>query len=234
MSRFDTLRGRYRVEADPVRTERRVELAALVLGLLLCLQLLYSVVRLVLAAGPAAISPAQDALQVGQVQSVAAVDAGRSQEIRARPLFWITRRPVEEKGVEVDPVVEEKKSAGELKGVKLLGVFGSGDTAGIIALAKGKKQRILKGEAMEGWTLESVEPNRVVLVDGGRREELVLMHRKVAAVENPAVVDPPGNNGNGPTVGPGNAASGSGGGGFIPLPGAERGHGLRRSRGAKE
>jgi hypothetical protein len=76
-----------------------------------------------------------------------------------------------------------------LEGVKLQGVFGSGDTAGIIALVKDKKQRILLGEQLRGWTLDSVSPDRVVLISDGRRQELFLRTAKVVAVE-PAAQEP--------------------------------------------
>jgi hypothetical protein len=173
MTGWGAVRGRYRVAADPLRTERKVELAAVMLALVLCLQLLYSGARLAMAPVFDAVVPAADALRVKRVDSPAAVATSQSDEIRARPLFWQARRPIQESSVEVAPN-KGGEQAGQVKDVKLLGVFGSGDMAGIIALVKGKKRRILQGESIEGWTLEVVEPNRVVLVDGGRREELVL------------------------------------------------------------
>ena len=183
---WDTVRSRYRVAADPLRTERKVELAALVLGLLLCLQLLYSGVRLVMDPAFAAVAPAADVLQVKRVDSPATVATSQSDEIRSRPLFWQTRRPIQSIAVAPDA---GSKRAGPLKEVKLLGVFGSGDTAGIIVLVKDKKQRILQGESVQGWTLDEVEPNRVVLVDGGRSEELVLKTRIVVATADTGAVE---------------------------------------------
>jgi hypothetical protein len=186
MIEWDTLRGRYRVAADPLRSERKVELAALVLGLLLCLQLLYSGARLVMDPAFAAVAPAADVLQVKRVDSPATVATSQSDEIRSRPLFWQTRRPIQSRAIAPDT---GSKQAGPLKEVKLLGVFGSGDTAGIIVLVKDKKQRILQGESVQGWTLDVVEPNRVVLVDGGRRAELVLKTRIVVAAADTGAVD---------------------------------------------
>ena len=182
---WDTVRGRYRVAADPLRTEHKVELVALVLGLVLCLQILYSGARLLMDPAFAAVAPAADVLQVKRVDSPASVATSQSDEIRSRPLFWQSRRPIQNIAVVPDAGSEQ---AGPLKGVKLLGVFGSGDTAVIIVLVKDKKQRILQGESVQGWALDVVEPNRVVLVDGGRREELVLKTRIViAAVDTGAV-----------------------------------------------
>lgn len=173
----EKLRGRYAVQGDPLRSERRLELVAVMLLVLLCLQLIYSGVKLALAVGPAPIAPAADALSMDDLQRAREVVAAQSSEIRNRPLFWRSRRPSEAlpEGSELDSEVDsDRAEVGELKGVRLKGIFGSGDTAGIIALVKDKKQRILIGEQLNGWTLHSVSPNRVVLVDGGREQELLL------------------------------------------------------------
>ena len=222
----DTVRTRYRVMENPLRTERKIELVAVILVLVLCLQLLYSGARLILASGPSAVAPALDALQVRKIHSSATVVASQSEEVRSRPLFWQTRRPLESTVVDVDSA-KVKKSAGQLDGVKLLGVFGSGDTAGIIVLVEKKKQRILQGESVNGWTLESVEPNRVVLVDGARREELFLMPGNIVAVENPVPVESANSAVRNPATGTEQA-------GFSPVPGAAPGHGIRRNRHLKQ
>ncbi|MCB1679316.1 MAG: hypothetical protein KDI16_11605 [Halioglobus sp.] len=180
----DGLRGRYTVAADPLRSQRRIELALLLLGLVLCLQLLYSGARLALLSEPDAVMPAADTLTLVPVVAPAMIAARGSEEMRARPVFWESRRPVEAT-VLATAVVREEVGAGPLRGVKLVGVFGAGDTAGIIALVKDQKRRILRGEQLEGWTLESVQPKLAVLVDGGRREELALVPGEVAAVAAP-------------------------------------------------
>ena len=187
MTGWDTVRGRYRVAAAPLRTERKIELAVVVLGLLLCLQLLYSGARLVLAPVFAAVAPAADVLQVKPVDSPATVATSQSDEIRSRPLFWQTRRPTQ--GSTAAAQDAGREPVGPLQEVKLLGVFGSGDTAGIIVLVKDKKQRILQGESVQGWTLDLVEPNRAVLVNGGRREELLLKTTIVVAATDMGAVD---------------------------------------------
>jgi hypothetical protein len=211
---------------NPLRTERKIELAAVILVLVLCLQLLYSGARLIFASGPSAIAPALDALQVRQIHSSAAVAASQSEEVRSRPLFWQTRRPLESTAVDVDSA-EVEKSAGQLKGVKLLGVFASGDTAGIIVLVEKKKKRILQGESVNGWTLESVELDRVVVVDGARREELFLMTGNIVAVKKPVSVESANSAVRNPATGPEQAT------GFSPAPGAAPGHGIPRTRGVK-
>lgn len=52
MSRWKSIVNRYRVSEDPLRTLRRIELLALLLGLLLCLQLAWGSFRLATMAAP--------------------------------------------------------------------------------------------------------------------------------------------------------------------------------------
>ena len=228
---LDALGGRYTVAADPLRTERKVELVALVLTVLLCLQLLYSGVRLALDPAVDAVAPAMDVLQVKSVASQAVVASSGSDEIRARPLFWSSRRPAPESVEEIAPD-EGGAAAGELKEVKLLGVFGSGDTAGIIVLVKDKKRRILQGEDIKGWTLQTVEPNRVVLVDGERREELVLKAGVIVAAVPAPVVESSGVNSSEHTSssGAGAGSKGSINKEAIAAPVGNSGLGIRRAR----
>ena len=184
MNPWSFLQERYAVTSDPLLSERRIELVVMVLALLFCLQLLYSLVRLTIASGPDAVPPAEDALRFGPLQPGRAVVQVQSEEIRARPLFWSSRRP-QAPPEQTKEAETETAVAGELKGVKLQGVFGSGETAGVIALVKDKKQRILLGEKLQGWTLESVSPNRVTLASGGRSQELVLKTAAVVAADPP-------------------------------------------------
>ena len=184
MNPWSFLRERYTVTSDPLRSERRIELVVLVLAVLFGFQLLYSLVRLTIAPGPDAVPPAEDALRFGSIQPGRAVVQGESEEIRARPLFWPSRRP-QDAPEQTTEAETEDAVAGELKGVKLQGVFGSGETAGVIALVKDKKQRILLGEKLQGWTLETVSPNRVTLTSGERSQELVLKAAAVVAADPP-------------------------------------------------
>ena len=51
-----------------------------------------------------------------------------------------------------------------IDGVSLLGIFGSGEVAGvIIRLDNGERQRLPVGEAVKGWTLQSLESRRAML-----------------------------------------------------------------------
>ncbi len=51
-----------------------------------------------------------------------------------------------------------------IDGVALLGIFGSGEVAGvIIRLDNGERQRLPVGESVKGWTLQSLESRRAML-----------------------------------------------------------------------
>ena len=186
------LRERYTQSADPLRTQRRLELVALLLGLFICLQLVAGFIGLAVSTGPAAIEPAADSLRVPAVSTPAVVAAAERNEIISRPLFWVGRRPVEVIAAIKDPDAARGGSA-ELKEVKLVGLFGGGETAGAIVLVKGKKQRILRDESLEGWTLDAISAGEAVFTRGTRREALVLEravangdHRNESAVRGAA------------------------------------------------
>jgi hypothetical protein len=174
MSWLQAFKGRYRVGVDPLRTERRIEMVVILLLLLLLLQLAYGASRLALLSTPAPILPATDALEVMSAIPLDRVTAPQSSEIRSRPLFWMGRRPAE--AVIIAPELPEVKQPKEHKfeGIKLLGVFGVGESVGIIAQVKGKSRRVLLGQKVDGWTLEKVEGNGAVFVAGSQREKATL------------------------------------------------------------
>lgn len=153
---------------DPLRSERRIELVVLLLFLLLLLQLAYGASRLAILATPEPIMPATDSLEVMSSIALDGITAEQRMEIRNRPLLWSGRRPVE--NVASLPESEESKDR-EFKDIKLRGVFGTGESVGIIALVKGKPRRILLGEEIDGWKLESVENNEAVFAAGSRRQK---------------------------------------------------------------
>ena len=177
MSWLQNIGERYRVSEDPLRTLRRIELVALLLVVLLCLQLIFGAIALTAKTGPEAVSPAADSLQVPPVIGPAVVNPHERNEIVSRPLFWSGRQPssAEGSGEEKPPREAEK-----LQGVKLVGVFGSGERLGIIALVKDQKRRILLGERLDGWTLETIESDEIVLTNGGRSETLKLQRGEVS------------------------------------------------------
>jgi hypothetical protein len=180
MSWVGAIRKRYAVTTDPLRTQRRIELVLLFLGMLLCLQLVFGGLRLATMGAPEAITPAADSLQVPEVRSPEVVAAGQRNEIISRPLFWTSRRPVDPVDMLSD-IEPEGDKATQLDEIKLVGVFGGGDSAGIIALVKGEKRRILLGETIDGWKLDSIGDSRGVFVRGEKSETLNLERGSVSA-----------------------------------------------------
>ena len=58
----------------------------------------------------------------------------------------------------------EKYVVESIDGINLLGIFGSGEVAGvIIRLDNGDRQRLLVGESIKGWTLGSIKSRRALL-----------------------------------------------------------------------
>jgi hypothetical protein len=173
--------GRYRVADDPLRTERRVELLVLVLLVLLVMQLVYASARLATLAPPAPVAPAVGSLDVAAVGERGDVSAAESELMKSRPLFWRSRRPSETPDVAAPVAKAAPSKSGNIDKVKLKGVFGSGASAGIIALVDGKQRRIRVGDVVEGWTLVAVKRDRGVFDNAGRKWEMVLKREAVPA-----------------------------------------------------
>jgi hypothetical protein len=153
-------------------------LALLLLALLWILQLLYGSVRLALMSAPAALVPTEDSLQVIPSLGLNAATAAQSNEIRNRPVLWPGRQPIEAVA-EIAAVTNGKSK--EFKGIKLVGVFGAGDSAGIIVRVKDKVQRIHLEEELVGWRLESIGKNEAVFTAGSRQEQLILLPESINA-----------------------------------------------------
>ncbi len=188
---FGALTARYSASSNPLRSTRRVELMLVVLVALLVLMLVWGAARLLTLAPEDPVAPAADALQVLSMDALPEVTAAESNEMRSRPLFWSGRRPLDSVDlVEVANAAETKAAARELREIKLLGVFGSEDTTGIIAMVQGKKKRLMLGESHKGWTLDSVKPNEVVFGDGVRTETLVLKQGVIVAPVAQRQVEP--------------------------------------------
>jgi hypothetical protein len=166
------LADRYRVQQDPLRSERRIELACLVLALMLLLQLVWVAARALVPPSPAPVEPAASSLTVADQLARRAVGSQASADLRERPLFWEGRRAVAAADSQAVPVRSGR--APRLQGVRLLGVFGAGDSGGIIALVENRQQRIQVGEELSGWTLQSVTADGATLVNDGATEILDL------------------------------------------------------------
>ncbi|MEP6389137.1 MAG: hypothetical protein ABJ056_04350 [Halioglobus sp.] len=174
MMRIDELISRYRARENPLKAERRLELVALGLLLILVIQLVWGGLSVVRASFVTAIPPSQDVLNVGKREQISLIEVEARNEIVARPVFWQGRTPLlvaELVGVEA---ATEDAAGQKIEGVKLVGIYGSGSSGGAILKGKGGKRRVAVGEEAEGWLLDSVEPNSATFVRGASIDELQL------------------------------------------------------------
>ncbi|KAA1194531.1 hypothetical protein F0M18_03645 [Pseudohalioglobus sediminis] len=182
------LASRYRNLTEPLQTERRVELVLLVLVLLLVLQVLWGLYRAIVPSVPDPVRPTSEALATRDLVAMQAVPADARAGIRQRPLFWVTRRPVnavEQPAAETTASASKDAKPQKIEGLKLAGVFGAGDSAGIIVLAKDKKHRVTVGQEIKGWTLQSVGSTEALFSSNGREAKLALKRGKIEFAEVP-------------------------------------------------
>jgi hypothetical protein len=170
---------RYRVDTEPLRSERRLELLLIVLLLVLLVYALYQAIRLATLDPPAPIAPSDDSLRVAEAPVRPLPDEAAQRELLSRPLFWSSRRPAPAAG-EAPAVAQVEDKSGNIDNVQLLGVFGEGGSAGIIARVRGRQQRVVVGGAVEGWTLEEVGLDRAVFSRAGVSRSVLL--RKASTI----------------------------------------------------
>ena len=90
-----------------------------------------------------------------------------SSDFVLRPVFALDRKPrrpdlLSENDAAL--VASEADAVESIDGINLLGIFGSGEVAGvIIRLDNGERQRLVVGESIKGWTLGSIESRRALL-----------------------------------------------------------------------
>ncbi|MEH6585325.1 MAG: hypothetical protein V7720_02145 [Halioglobus sp.] len=168
--------ARYRGLSDPLRTERRVELLVLIFVVLLLLQFVWGGYRAMFPPIPDPVRPMPDSLQIAEVLGLDVASPEERAQIRQRPLFWASRAPLvpEPEKPKPKPAKTNVAKPGKIENVKLSGVFGGGDTGGVIVIAKGKKRRVMVGEELDGWTLESVDPVSAIFTSGAQQASLAL------------------------------------------------------------
>jgi hypothetical protein len=94
----------------------------------------------------------------------------------ARPLFAPSRRPpasVAEELAKAEAVVEKSAPAPQLD-ARLVGLYVSGYTEGVILQTAGERKRLLLGESHEGWTLFEVESRGAIFKNGPQLTTLPL------------------------------------------------------------
>lgn len=101
-------------------------------------------------------------------------------ETLARPLFMDTRRPpepgAEPVALEPDPQPEPPKPTPKLVGMELSGiVITPASRVALVRSARGREVvRLKEGEEIDGWIVETIDPDRVVLRQADAFEELTL------------------------------------------------------------
>ena len=133
--------------------------------------ILLALLYLMLAGSPQPISPAQSLFAPVSVEQ--ALLASRPElssfDFISRPVFAIKRLPAvmpvaaTEQDTSIDELPVDGVAEG-IDGVSLLGIFGSGEVAGvIIRLDNGERKRLPVGESVKGWTLQSLGTRRAML-----------------------------------------------------------------------
>jgi len=103
-------------------------------------------------------------------------DAEQSDEFVSRPLFVEGRRPLLTiKAPPTKQVNDEPAPPKVLENVKLLGVFSSGDTKGVILQENGgDRRRLLVGDKTGAWTLSVVEAREAVFKHGKAESRITM------------------------------------------------------------
>ena len=168
------LRQRYGVTHDPQRTLRRLEAVALGLGVLLLSWALLGMVSHFVSGGPDPVLPSKDSLAVTALTLEDPLSKEGSEAVLARPLFWEGRRPLAEEPLKLVLPKETKPKVQKLDGVTLHGVYGEGESLGVIATVNGKLQRVSGSETIKGWRLESYSAGVAVFANNGQKQSLLL------------------------------------------------------------
>jgi hypothetical protein len=184
------LRDRYRGNVEPERSQRYLELTALLLALLVVVQLLWLGLGALRESPVTPIEPARDSLRVLSAAGTGAITGPQSLELQSRPLFWASRRPAPGAGVMTSlQQLAELKPAGRLDELELTGVLGSGDQGTAIVSFKGKQMRLAIGDEVQGWALQSVSLGEAVFESAGARDVRRLLPQPAEAKRTAA--EPP-------------------------------------------
>jgi len=132
---------------------------------------LLAILYVLLARSPQPISPAQSLFAPVSVEQalLASRPEMSSFDFTFRPVFAIKRVPPvmavvdDQENARVDDLLTDEV-VDSIDGVSLMGIFGSGEVSGvIIRLDNGERQRLLVGDSVKGWTLQSLGSRRAML-----------------------------------------------------------------------
>lgn len=101
--------------------------------------------------------------------AVSTPDTGQFVAMLDRPLFSITRRPPPP-----PPPPAPEPPVDTLSTARLFGVFQGEGIGGVIMKIGGKDRRVRLNEAVDGWTLRSIEGRNVTFASGGQTRVLQL------------------------------------------------------------
>lgn len=161
--------------------------ARLSLGLL-CSAASLAVVYMFVAGTPRPVLPSSslfEAVSIEQTLSSSRPELS-SFDFIFRPVFAMNRKPPVQSDLpsEDEAALAAAEAAAvveSIEGVSLLGIFGSGEVAGIIIrLGNGDRQRLAVGEKLKGWTLRSVAPRSAIMWSGNGEEAKLEMVFSVA------------------------------------------------------
>jgi hypothetical protein len=135
------------------------------------------------AAGPGA--EADPGSEPQEAHALASLALNELHDTVRRPLFEKTRRPVEPpppaRPTVAQPVIPAPPRGADPNALTLLGVLMS-EGGGAIALLRrnqtGQNVRLQEGNTVDGWTVERIEPARVLLRQGDTRIALELFRKR--------------------------------------------------------
>ena len=170
----DALSARYFPAQNPLRAMRLLEAGVVALALLLLVWGLMGALVNLFSGGPAPVYPSKDSLQVGSLALEEPLSDEAASAMIARPLFWESRRPIDDRPLELILPKSEPSKPKRLEGVTLHGVFGVGDSLGAIATVNGKTVRVTSDQPIKGWRLASYQNGMAVFVNGDSRQSVPL------------------------------------------------------------
>lgn len=117
---------------------------------------------------------------------IGSADTSRFVAMLDRPVFAVTRRPPPPPP---PPESVQAPPPDNLSTARLSGVFQGQSAGGVIMLIAGKQRRAQINDAVDGWTLKSIQGQTVTFVRGGQQRVLTLERAllQTAAGEGAAV-----------------------------------------------
>ena len=174
MGRVDAVVARYRVTENPLKALRRLELVAVALAALFLAWAVLGGLATAIGGGPKPLFPAEDTLKVRALGLEPALDEEGSDRLVSRPLFWEGRRAIDKQPLALIDTTPKPVQVKKLEGVSLHGVYGEGESLGVIATVDGELTRINANSSIKGWKMVSYADGEVTLKNGGRTQSLPL------------------------------------------------------------